>query len=76
METPMVKYYTITEPTSAEDNTPVYTTYSEDEILNFYWDYWYDRMCKKFGKDEVDSKYSKQDCIDDWVITNWAWESN
>ena len=41
-----------------------------------YWDYWYDRMCNKFGKDEVDSKYSRQDCIDDWAIRNWAWESN
>jgi hypothetical protein len=64
------------EPTSAEDTTPIYITYSEEEILQMYWDYWYGKMCNKFGKDEVDSKYSKQDCIDDWVITNWAWESN
>ena len=72
----MVEYYTIMEPTSPDDNTPVYTTYSKEEILNMYWDYWYSNMCKKFGKDMVDSTYSTQDCIDDWVITNWAWKSN
>jgi hypothetical protein len=71
-----MKYFTIEEPTSLFDSTPIYTTYSEEEILQMYWDYWYDRMCNKFGKDEVDSKYSKQDCIYDWAITNWAWESN
>lgn len=51
------------------------TTLSEQEILDTYWDYWYNSMCKKFGQEVVDRDYSKQDCIDDFVIINWAWES-
>jgi hypothetical protein len=31
-------------------------------------------MCGKFGKEEVDRKFSFEDCLDDWVIINWAWE--
>jgi hypothetical protein len=31
-------------------------------------------MCKKFGKEEVDTKFTFEDCLDDWVIVNWAWE--
>ena len=48
-------------------------TLSEDEIINEYYPYWYDQMCKKFGKDMVDKNYCEADCIDDWVIVNWAW---
>lgn len=50
-------------------------TMSESEIRKTYWPYWYERMCKKFGKTEVDAKFTFEDCLDDWVITNWAWES-
>jgi hypothetical protein len=49
-------------------------TLSEDEIREQYWPFWYDKMCEKFGKEEVDGKYSFEDCLDDWVIVNWAWE--
>jgi hypothetical protein len=50
-------------------------TLSEDEILTDYWEYWYKRMCERFPKDLVDTNYTKQDCIHDWVCINWAWES-
>ena len=33
-------------------------------------------MCKKFGKETVDSQYSKQDCIEDWCVVHWAVESD
>ena len=55
-----------------EDTEPRLIT--EQEIRVEHWPYWYERMCKKFGKSEVDSKFTFQDCLDDWVITNWAWE--
>ena len=70
-----MKYYTYVEPTSSEDMEPVYITLSEEEILKEYWDYWYDRMCHKFGKEHVDSNYSPKDCVDDWITVYWAWES-
>ena len=49
---------------------------SEDEILHEYWPHWYQKMCSKFGKDHVDKNYSFHDCLDDWIVVNWAWESN
>jgi hypothetical protein len=48
---------------------------SEDEIREDYWDHWYFLMCKKFGKEHVDKNYSFADCLDDWIVVNWAWES-
>lgn len=47
---------------------------SEKEILEEYWDYWYDRMCQKFGKPFVDANYGKEDCLKDWMVVSWAWE--
>ena len=72
-----MRYWTIAEPKDPEkdDFSPEYFTYSDEEILKEYWDYWYGRMCDKFGKDHVDANYSPQDCIDDWVIVHWATES-
>jgi len=69
-----MRYWTVCDPKdpSNDDFSPIYTTYSEDEILGVYWDYWYERMCRKFGKDHVDKNYSRLDCIQDWVIINWA----
>jgi hypothetical protein len=69
----VLKYYTYVEPD--DNDRPVYTTLSEDEIIKEYWNYWYTSLCKRFGKDFVNVNYTKQDCIDDWVIINWAWES-
>ena len=55
-----------------EDTEPRLIT--EQEIRVEYWPHWYERMCKKFGKEEVDSKFTFEDCLDDWVIINCAWE--
>jgi hypothetical protein len=54
---------------------PYVEVMSEKEILELHYDHWYDAMCSKFGKEAVDENYCKDDCIDDWVIVNWAWES-
>lgn len=50
-------------------------TKSEEEIRQEFYPYWYDRMCHKYGKEHVDATYSFEDCLDDWIIVNWAWES-
>jgi hypothetical protein len=56
----------------ADETGGYVVTLSEKEILDRYWDYWCKRMYE-VGKDpEV---HTFQDCIDDWVIVNWAWES-
>jgi len=51
------------------------TTLSEVEIHKSYWDYWYAAMCRKFGKEKVDECYSAEDCLQDWIVVHWAWES-
>lgn len=50
-------------------------TLSEEEIRREYFPYWYARMCKKFGQKHVDENYSFEDCLDDWQVVHWAWES-
>lgn len=69
-----MKYYSYN--LQADDGSNVVDTLSEDDILKEYYEYWYSRMCKKFGKEHTDSNYSKLDCIDDWVVVNWAWLVN
>jgi hypothetical protein len=75
-----MKYYSYNEydPDSplADENGGYVVTLSEQEIIDYYWNYWYGRMCEKFGKEHVDNTYSKEDCIDDFVVVHWAWESN
>ena len=68
-----MRYWTIAYPD--ENGNDVVETLSDDEIIKQYWDYWYGRMCNKFGKEHVDTNYCKQDCIDDWAIVHWAVES-
>lgn len=67
-----MKYWSIHYP--YETGEDAVETLSEEQILAIYWDYWYGQMCKKFGKEHVDANYTKQDCIDDWVIVHWAVE--
>jgi hypothetical protein len=55
-----------------EDQEP--TLITEQQIKSEFWPSWYERMCKKFGKSEVDQKFTFEDCLQDWIITNWAWE--
>tara|TARA_R110000868_G_scaffold99534_1_gene273880 strand:- start:237 stop:467 length:231 start_codon:yes stop_codon:yes gene_type:complete len=43
----------------------------ENEILAMYWDYWSERM-KLRGYTE--KEITKESCIDEWVVVNWAWE--
>jgi hypothetical protein len=31
-------------------------------------------MIAKFGQEDFEANYSEKDCIDDWVVVNWAWE--
>lgn len=52
----------------------VQRTYSEEEILDFYWDWWSEQMIRKYGPGHPDITHEK--CIDDWIVVNWAWEAD
>jgi hypothetical protein len=44
--------------------------YSEKQILASYFPYWTEMMVKAGKGDFVNDK----DCIDDWIVVNWAVE--
>lgn len=67
-----MRYYSFNE---YDENGGRIETMSEDEIRQTYYPYWYKKMCEKFGKEEVDAKWSFEDCLDDWIVVNWAWET-
>lgn len=46
---------------------------SEQQILDYYWDYWSKKMYS-IGKPE--KVITKENCIDDWAVIHWAWEDN
>jgi hypothetical protein len=48
------------------------TEYTEAQILEEYWEYWKGRMEQKYGSDY--EEITPENCIDDWVVVNWAWE--
>ena len=45
---------------------------TDDEILEEDWDWWSSLMEEKYGKGS--SKITKENCIQDWVTDNYAWE--
>ena len=48
------------------------TEMTEQAILGFFWDYWKSKMDAKFGLGY--DKTTKENCIEDWVVDNFAWE--
>jgi len=51
--------------------SPITRCVDDDEILEMYWEYWSEGM-KLRGYTE--KEITKEACIDDWVVVNWAWE--
>ena len=65
------KLWNYVEYTDSGDHVSVI---SEDDIIEKFYPYWSGRMIEKFGQEEFEKTYTKQDCIDDWVVVNWAWQ--
>jgi hypothetical protein len=59
----------------ADETGGYVVTMSEEEIRKEYWPYWYKKMCEKYGQERVDNDYTFEDCLTDWIIVHWAWES-
>lgn len=68
-----MKYWSMSYPD--ENDNDVVETLSEDEIIAQYYPYWSGRMIEKYGQEEFDETWSKKECIEDWVVVHWAWES-
>ena len=67
----MIRYYYHELVSQGENSLRCKT---EQEILDEYWNFWHSRMVEKFGEDVVSEKYSEKDCIEDWMVVNWAWK--
>jgi hypothetical protein len=74
-----MRYYSYNEydPDSplADETGGYVVTVSEDEIRRDYYPYWQERMLKKFEPKELE-KFSFEDCLEDWIVVNWAWSSD
>ena len=63
-----MKTYVYSEP---GENIPIVDFYyTEDEIIERYWDYWCSQM-RRVGKEDM---ISRERCIEDWITVNWAME--
>lgn len=67
-----MNYYTIIDSASED---PI--VFSEEDILAHYWGYWRNQMeeIKEKYPDKDIGELTKKNCIWDWVVINWAWES-
>lgn len=45
---------------------------TEDQILEDYWSWWSKTMVERFGP--MNPEITRENCIEDWVTSNWAWE--
>lgn len=72
-----MRYYCYNHYDESHPDKGYVRTLSEDEIIAEYYDEWYDMMLKKLNgsKGYLDANYSRLDCIDEWCIVHWAWES-
>jgi hypothetical protein len=68
-----MRYYSFVETADNPEGHRV-VTMSEDEIRAEYYPYWLTRMHAKYGEAVVQERYSFEDCLDDWIVSHWAWE--
>ena len=64
-----MKIYYYNEPDGEASNVVVRMT--REDILVEYWDYWLEKMTQKYG--EGHELITEENCIEDWVVTHWAW---
>jgi hypothetical protein len=67
-----MRYYSYYE--YVNDDSAIIITKSEEEIRKEYWSWWYGQMIQRFGREVTDSRYNFDDCLDDWIVVNHAWE--
>ena len=56
----------------AEGETSDYVRRTEEEILNEYWGWWEEKMIAKYGRGH--HLVRPEICIEDWVVTHYAYE--
>lgn len=72
-----MRYFSYNVPTMREDGEVIdneIKTVSEDDIRTEYFPQWEQLMIKKYGKDHYNETFCFLDCVDDFIVVNWAWE--
>ena len=70
-----MRYFCYNSVYDIEQNGAEIVTVSEQEIRDQEWYAWQRRKSWKEGTDYVNETYCFQDCLDEWIIVNKAWES-
>ena len=65
-----MKYWTIVFP--GEHGQHVQETWSEDQIIESYYSYWYQKMVMNLQRDDL----SRDRCIEAWCVVHWATETD
>ena len=68
-----MRYYKFADPIFDEEGRCIgdnIQVFSEEQILSMYWDYWSNEVSIVNPQIEL----TKENCISDWVVVNWAWE--
>lgn len=65
-----MRWYTYNEPSDNGDNE-VHTV-NEEWIMVNYFPWWSGEMRRRGKGPQI----SKENCIEDWIVTHWAWESD
>ena len=60
------------EPGDEDGRPDLIEKITDQEILALTWNIWKEKMIKKYGADS--ELITEENCIQDWVTTNWAWE--
>lgn len=67
-----MRYYSYNEPD--DDGENVVVTLSEEDIRETYYPWWKGRMIMKYGEEKFNQNWCFEDCLQDWIVVNWAWE--
>lgn len=63
-----MKIYSFVEPLYGCSYVTLEVVMTEDEIIDFYYDYWSNRL-EEIGKAD---QISRENCIEDFIIGHWA----
>lgn len=68
-----MRYFSYNELVEPGEGCSVVTV-SEEDIRREYFPCWEKTMIDKYGETEYNKNWSFQDCLEDWIVSNWAWE--
>lgn len=69
-----MKHYAYNEPGGERGEILELVVKTEEEILGSEWESWCEKMVSRYGPNS--ELITKENCIEDWVTTHYAWETD